>query len=297
MKMMNHQESFIDYLKYEKRSSSHTILAYQHDLEEFVLFCTSESREFDIHKVDRTLIRKWIVSLMEDKRSPRTVRRKVSTLKAFFKYQMKIGTLGSNPVFEVPLPKIRKKLPVFVEERNLDHLLDDGFFSPGFEGMRDKMVIALLYGTGIRLTEMLNLSVKDVDLGQFQLKVTGKRNKQRIVPFPRSLRPEIEEYLMLRNDLAGLGQELIILTDKGEPAYEKLVYRIVNKYLSKVTSVERRSPHVLRHTYATHLLNKGADLNAVKELLGHANLGATEIYTHNTFEKLQNIYQQAHPRG
>jgi integrase/recombinase XerC len=294
---MNHQESFINYLRYEKRSSSHTVLAYQHDLDQFVQFCTDLTGEFDVKSTDRKLIRRWVVQMMEKKLSPRSVQRKVSTLKAFFKYLMKLEVIESNPVFEVPLPKVRKKLPFFVEENNLHHLLDDGFFNPGFAGARDKLVIALLYGTGIRLSELLNLSGYNIDLVQCQIKVTGKRNKQRIVPFSRSLKPEIEEYMKLKNDAFGITSGVLILTDKGAPAYEKLIYRIVKEYLSKVTLLEKRSPHILRHTYATHLLNKGADLNAVKELLGHANLGATEIYTHTTFEKLQNIYQLAHPRG
>jgi len=234
---------------------------------------------------------------MEDKQSPRTVRRKISTLQAFYKYLMKMEIIEASPVHEIPLPKIRKKLPSFVEEKNLHHLLDDGFFADGYSGERDKMVIALLYGTGIRLSELLNLGGKDIDLAQFQIKVTGKRNKQRIIPFSRSLRPQIGEYLRLKSETFPVAPDNLILTDKGEAAYEKLIYRIVKNYLSKVTLIEKKSPHILRHTFATHLLNKGADLNAVKELLGHANLSATEIYTHTTFEKLHSIYQQAHPRG
>jgi integrase/recombinase XerC len=234
---------------------------------------------------------------MEKKQSPRSVRRKISTLKSFYKYLMKVGEITVSPVFEIPLPRIRKKLPLFVEEKSLNHLLDDGFFREGFPGARDRMIIAMLYGTGIRLSELLTLTDQKIDLVRFQIKVTGKRNKQRLVPFSRSLRPQIEEYLQLRNQEFGGDPGRLICTDKGEPAYAKLIYRVVNGYLSKVTLIEKRSPHVLRHTYATHLLNKGADLNAVKELLGHSNLGATEIYTHTTFEKLHAIYQQAHPRG
>lgn len=294
---MDHQESFINYLQYEKRSSSHTILAYRNDLNQFVQFCTGITGEFDVSGIDRRMIRLWVVKLMEDKLSSRSVQRKVSTLKAFFRYLMKLEIVESNPVFEVPLPKIRKKLPYFVEEKGLHHLLDDGYFEEGFAGVRDKMVIALLYGTGIRLSELLGLSVGHIDLVQCQIKVTGKRNKERIIPFSRSLKHEIDHYLGIKDETFGVDRGVLIVTDKGEPAYEKLVYRIVKSYLSKVTLIEKRSPHILRHTYATHLLNKGADLNAVKELLGHSNLGATEIYTHTTFEKLQKIYQQAHPRG
>jgi integrase/recombinase XerC len=294
---MDYQESFINYLQYEKRNSSHTVVAYKKDLDQFRLFCAEISGEFDITKIDRKCVREWVVRLMEEKLSPRSVHRKVSTLQAFFKYLMKMEVMDASPVHDIPLPKIRKKLPCFVEEKNLHHLLDDGFFSSDFKGERDKLIIAMLYGTGIRLSELLNLKYTDVDLVQCQIKVTGKRNKQRIIPFSHSLRPQIEGYLKLRKAEFPISDDIVILTDKGEPAYEKLIYRVVKNYLAQVTLLEKRSPHILRHTYATHLLNKGADLNAVKELLGHANLSATEIYTHTTFEKLHSIYQQAHPRG
>lgn len=294
---MNFQESFINYLKYEKRSSSHTVTAYNNDCDQFVQFCTESVGEFDIYKIDNKLIRMWIVSLMKEKNSPRSVARKVSSVKAFFRYLMKQGILEKNPAIDLPLPKIRKKLPNFVEESSITHLLNDGFFEADFKGMRDKMVIALLYGTGIRLSELLNIGDSDIDSIQCQIKVTGKRDKQRIIPFPISLRTQITEYKEMREQMFGAGSTKFIVTDKGAPAYEKFIYRIVTTYLGKVTTLEKKSPHVIRHTYATHLLNKGADLNAIKELLGHANLSATEIYTHTTFEKLHTIYEQAHPRG
>jgi integrase/recombinase XerC len=294
---MNFQESFINYLKFEKRCSSHTVIAYKNDLDQFVQFCTKLVGEFDHKKVDNKMIREWVVSLMADKQSPRSVNRKVSTLKSYFKHLLKMGEIGKTPVVQVPLPKIRKKLPYFVEEKNLHHLLDDGFFASDFTGIRNKLVIALLYGTGIRLSELLTLTESHMDTVQYQIKVLGKRNKERIIPFPRSLKPLIEEYRSLKEASFGLTGGYLILTDKGLPAYEKLIYRIVTSHLSMVTALEKKSPHVLRHSYATHLLNKGAELNAVKELLGHSNLSATEIYTHTTFEKLHSIYQQAHPRG
>lgn len=294
---MDFQESFINYLRYEKRTSSHTIIAYKNDLDQFVRFCTGLIGVFDLKQVDNKLIRAWIVSLMEEKNSPRTVNRKVSALKSFFKYAMKMDLIDKSPVTQIPLPKIRKKLPGFVEENSLNHLLDDGFFGQDFKGLRDKLVISLLYGTGIRLSELLGLHDNNVDLHQSQIKVKGKRNKERIVPYPRSLNPLFESYRQARSEQFGISNGPLILTDKGEPAYDKLIYRVVKSYLSRVTSLEKRSPHVLRHSYATHLLNRGADLNAVKELLGHANLAATEVYTHTTFERLHSIYQQAHPRG
>lgn len=294
---MNQQESFIQYLRFEKRRSAHTSVAYENDINQFVRFANEQSEGFELIHTDRKMVREWVVSLMENKLSPRSVHRKVSSLHAFFKYLMKMEVITVNPVHDIPQPKIRKKLPYFVEEKSLHHLLDDGFFQHDFRGERDKIAIALLYGTGVRLNELITLRIGDIDLDQFQIKVTGKRNKQRIIPFSRSLRPEIEQYLEVRKITFPESGNTFLLTDKGEPAYGKLVYRIVREYLAMVTSLEKKSPHVLRHTFATHLLNKGADLNAVKELLGHANLSATEIYTHTTFEKLHNIYQQAHPRG
>lgn len=296
-KWMNYQESFIDYLKYEKRNSSHTVTAYKKDLDQFVLFCTERVGEFDVKRVDAKLVRSWIVSLMEQQYTPRSVNRKISTVKAFFRFLMKNEVVENNPAVNIPVPKIRKRLPNFVEENNLHHLLDDGFFPDDFSGIRDKLIITLLYGTGIRLAELLQLKERDFDTSGYLMKVLGKRQKERIIPYPRSINQLLQQYIEIRNREIGNCCEALLVTVKGEPVYEKLIYRVVNKYLEKVTSLEKKSPHVLRHSYATHLLNRGADLNAIKELLGHSNLSATQIYTHTTFEKLHNIYKQAHPRG
>lgn len=296
-KWMNYQESFIDYLKYEKRNSSHTVTAYKKDLDQFVLFCTERVGEFDVKRVDAKLVRSWIVSLMEQQYTPRSVNRKISTVKAFFRFLMKNEVVENNPAVNIPVPKIRKRLPNFVEENNLHHLLDDGFFPDDFSGIRDKLIITLLYGTGIRLAELLQLKERDFDTSGYLMKVLGKRQKERIIPYPRSINQLLQQYVEIRNREIGNCCEALLVTVKGEPVYEKLIYRVVNKYLEKVTSLEKKSPHVLRHSYATHLLNRGADLNAIKELLGHSNLSATQIYTHTTFEKLHNIYKQAHPRG
>jgi integrase/recombinase XerC len=207
------------------------------------------------------------------------------------------GITENNPGTNVIGPKIRKKLPVFVEESNLNHLLDDGMFEACFEGIRNKMVVSLLYCTGMRRAELVNLRDIDFDFAGNTVKVKGKRNKERIIPYPQNLSGLINEYLRERDREFLNNGEWFIVTDKGEKAYDKLIYRIVNSNLAKVTSLEKKSPHILRHSYATHLLNHGADLNAVKELLGHSNLAATEVYTHITFEKLREIYKQAHPRG
>jgi integrase/recombinase XerC len=294
---MNYQESFINYLKYEKRVSSHTSVAYKNDLGQFVQFCTEMSGEFNIKRVNAKLLREWVIFLIESGITPRSVNRKISTIKSFFKYLMKQEVVDKNPVFEIPIPKIRKKLPNFLEEEHLNHLFDDGFFNSGFEGIRDNLIISLLYGTGIRRAELINLKISDINQKEYLIKVLGKRNKERIVPYPRSINTLLGNYLQIRQDKFGDGCKYLVLTEKGEKIYDKFVYRKVTDYLSKVTLLEKRSPHILRHSYATHLLNRGADLNAVKELLGHSNLGATQIYTHTTFEKLQSVYKQTHPRG
>lgn len=294
---MNYQESFIRYLKYEKRFSSHTVIAYNKDLDQFVEYCSIMVGDFDVKAVASKDVRSWVVTLMENDIAPVTVTRKVTTLKSFFKFLMKEGVLEDNPALNIPIPKIRKKLPNFVEENRLNDLLDAGYFSNDFEGLRDKLIISLLYGTGIRLSELMQLKDSDINVKGYLIKVLGKRNKERIIPYPRTLNNLLDSYVKTRNrEIAGPFDRLLV-TSKGRPVYEKLIYRVVKGNLTKITSLEKKSPHVLRHTYATHLLNKGADLNAVKELLGHANLAATQVYTHTTFEKLHNIYKQAHPRG
>ncbi|MEN8116913.1 MAG: tyrosine-type recombinase/integrase [Bacteroidota bacterium] len=294
---MSYQESFISYLKYEKRYSRHTVVAYKNDLDQFVGFYTELVGDFNVKDIDSKVVRNWVVYLMEKNVSPRSVGRKVTTIKSFFKYLMKEQVVDNNPAVNIPLPKTGKKLPGFVEENNLHHLLDDGFFTNDFKGIRDKLVITLLYGTGIRLAELLSLKDSDFNKKDFLIKVFGKRQKERVIPYPRNINLLIEEYVILRDNELGFKPEFLLVTEKGKPIYEKLIYRIVNHNLAKVTSLEKKSPHVLRHTYATHLLNKGADLNAVKELLGHSSLAATQVYTHTTFEKLHDIYKQAHPRG
>ena len=274
---MELQESFISYLQYEKRCSSHTIKAYENDLDQFVEFCTNMVGEFNVNKVDSKLVREWIVSLMNHEVSARSVNRKITTLKSFFKHLIKLGVVGFNPAKGLALPKIRKKLPSFVEEDKLIELLDNGYFDNDFIGTRDKLIVTLFYGTGIRLSELIGLKESDIDRRNSQIKVLGKRNKERIIPYPVSINQLIEQYVILKNNVNCESTEALFITEKGTPVYEKLVYRLVTQNLSKVTLLEKKSPHVLRHTYATHLLNNGADLNAVKELLGHSNLAATQI--------------------
>ena len=294
---MDYQESFINYLTNEKRMSSHTVVAYKKDLDQFVCFGTESIGVFDFKKVNSKFVRSWIVYLMEQDYTPKSINRKISTLKAFFRFLMKNDVVDVNPAINITLPKVRKKLPMYVEENRLHQLLDNGFFSEDFKGIRDKLIILLLYGTGIRLAELVTLQERDIDMKECLLKVKGKREKERIIPYPRSVNLLLKQYMEVRKNVSELLPGELLVTEKGKPVYMKLVYRVVHSYLGLVTSIEQKSPHVLRHSYATHLLNKGADLNAVKELLGHSNLTATQVYTHTTFEKLHSIYKQAHPRG
>ncbi|WP_319501040.1 tyrosine-type recombinase/integrase [uncultured Draconibacterium sp.] len=294
---MSYQESFINFLKYEKRYSPHTVKAYEKDLDRFVEFCTKMVGDFVVKDVGLKLLRSWVVDLMEHDYNPSSVSRMMTAVKSFYNFLLREQVVDINPAINVPLPKIRKKLPHFVEENNLNHLLDDDLFDNGFRGRRDKLIISLFYGTGIRLAELINLKDRDFNTAEYLIKVLGKRNKERIVPYPREINQLFNDYLEIRNDEIVNNSGYLFVTEKGKQIYEKLVYRVVKSNLARVTSLEKKSPHVLRHTYATHLLNNGADLNAVKELLGHANLAATQVYTHTTFEKLQQSYKQAHPRG
>ncbi|MGQ8336513.1 tyrosine-type recombinase/integrase [Sunxiuqinia sp. A32] len=294
---MPYQESFLKYLKFEKRCSAHTVTAYKKDLDQFEEFLFKTVGDFDVLKVDPKMVRSWIVEMMSHGVTAKTVTRKITALKSFFKFLMRQEYLEVSPVAAISTPKIPKKLPSFVDENHLHILLDNGNFGNDFEGLRDKMILSLFYGTGIRLSELINLRDSDFQKSEFLVKVLGKNNKERIVPYPRSLNQLIEEYIQVRDQQVENGEVFFFLTSKGKKAYEKLVYRVVHKNLSLVTTLEKKSPHILRHSYATHLLNRGADLNAVKELLGHANLAATQVYTHTSMEKLQNVYKQAHPRA
>jgi len=290
------QDDFLKYLLFEKRYSNHTVVAYQTDLDQFNQYMGELIGDFQFKDITRQQIRSWVVALMSEGVSPRSVNRKLATLKSFYKYLLREQIVESNPALLVTVPKVRKKLPTFVQEEQLNQLLDLGMFQSDFEGLRDKTIISILYGTGIRLSELKGLHLMNIDLQGYTIKVLGKRNKERIVPFPKEVSGIIQEYLEIRKEI-GSNSGFLLLTSKGEQVYDKLIYRVVNKYLALVTTVAKKSPHVLRHSFATHLLNHGADLNAVKELLGHANLSATQVYTHTTFEKLKEIYKQAHPRA
>lgn len=284
------------YLQAEKRYAGHTLKAYRSDLCQFHAFCRENGKEgMDLHF---KAIRSWVVSLMDAGYSSRSVHRKTTALKSYCKYLILMGDLDSNPVDKVLKPRLSKRVPSFVEEAQMEVLLETHQFGEDFEGIRNRLILDLLYQTGMRRSELTGLKIGQIDLEGKALKVTGKRNKDRIIPLGEELIDRIREYLALREEIVPSSPEgNVLISGKGGPVYDKLIYRVVHHYLTMVTTLEKKSPHILRHTFATHMLNHGADLNAIKELLGHANLSATQVYTHNSFKKLKSIYNQAHPRA
>ena len=288
------RDSFVEYLQFEKRFSPHTLVAYQTDLSQFIDYLEHTYEIKVIEEVNHSLIRSWIVDLMNHKISPRSVNRKITTLKTFYKFLLRQKIVIENPMLKIQSPKTSKRLPVFVEKEKMDTLLDNIEFGDDATGLRNKLIIELFYATGMRLSELINLKESDVDLYANQVKVLGKRNKERIIPFAAELKNLIKKYMASKPENS---MDLLFLSDKGKKMSEKFVYTSVKMYLSQVTTIDKKSPHVLRHTFATHMLNNGADLNAIKDLLGHANLSATQVYTHNTVEKLKNIHKQAHPKA
>jgi integrase/recombinase XerC len=287
------QEKFINYLSSEKRFSVHTITSYSNDVNQFFLFLSEEYKiTSELSEVNFQIVRSWIASLLEKGVAPRSVNRKISTLKTFFKFLIREGVIQESPMLKVVAPKSKKRLPLFVEEDQIESLLNGVEFDDGFIGERDKLIIELFYVTGIRLSELINIKISDLNFDNNLVKVLGKRNKERLIPLSTRIVKElqffIEKYKIDNYLFTNLG---------GTKVYTKLVYRVVNKYIGKISSINKKSPHILRHTFATHMLNNGADINAIKELLGHANLSATQVYTHNTIEKLKSVYKQAHPRA
>jgi len=300
-------ERFIKYIQFEKRYSPHTVLAYRSDLEQFIHFLNNPENQDPApepvithpSQITHHLIRNWMVEMMNNELTARSVNRKIATLRKYFKFLLQEGVITINPASKINTPKAPKNLPVVVEEARLTQMLDDKeIFTPDFKGTRDKLVIETLFGTGIRLSELMGLKETDINVYEGTLKVLGKRNKQRIIPINNELKNLIAEYTELKKNQKFDNNSLTLLvTDKGADAYPKLIYLIVQKYLSYISTQNKKSPHVLRHTFATTLLNRGADLNAIKELLGHANLSATQIYTHNSVERLKSIYKLAHPKA
>jgi integrase/recombinase XerC len=286
-------ENFIDYLRFEKRFSEHTVVAYENDLKQFSEFIAI-STESEMYDVKSTTVRSWIVDLMEKGLKSKSVNRKIASLRTYFRWLRKEGIMSSSPMQKIQGPKNEKRLPVFAKESELEQVKLEGIFANTFEGMRDNLMFELFYQTGVRLSELIEL--KEKDFAQTQIKVLGKRNKERIIPISQNLCVKINAYLSLKHKEIGETSQLFVLPN-GNKLYSVLVYRKINYYLSLTTSLDKKSPHILRHTFATHMLNNGSGLETLKDLLGHANLSATQIYTHNSFAKLNAIYSQAHPRG
>ncbi len=289
-------ETFLKYLSFEKRYSKHTVEAYRKDLLQFSDFLDTDFEISALEEARHSHIRGWVVSLMDNAIAPKSVNRKIATLKSFYKFLLGRAYIDSNPTSQIKPLKTEKDLPAFVKEDEITDLLDKVEFSSDFTGQRDRLLLELLYSTGIRLAELQGLKETDVNFYENTIRVLGKRNKERIIPIGNSLIQLISNYQNLKKDM-GMAEAHLLLTDRGEPLYPMFIYRKVKKYLSAVTTLSKRSPHVMRHTFATHLLNKGADLNAVKDLLGHTSLAATQVYTHNSIEKLKAAFDQAHPKA
>jgi len=291
-------ESFIAYIREEKRYASNTIQSYHTDLLQFEVYMRG-TFEAELVEVTYHQVRNYIVALMEDNLSANSVGRKLSTLRSFYKHLVRTDVIEVNPMSLVKAPKAVKRLPVFVDDQKLDVLLDSGlYFDDSFPSVRDKMIIETFFGAGIRLAELIALKEVDLNIYDSSLKVLGKGNKERIIPVSKQLVNQLKAYLELKSlQIFNNKSDVMFVTDKGTKVYPMLIQRIVARYLSHVSTQEKKSPHVLRHSYATALLNRGADLNAIKELLGHASLAATQVYTHNTIERLKLIYKQAHPKA
>jgi integrase/recombinase XerC len=290
-------ERFIRYLQFEKRFSPNTVIAYKKDLYQFSEFI--KSIEPDLISITHQQVRTGIVSLMDNGIEPKSINRKISSLRSFYKFLQREGLINSSPMLHVKAPKIPKRLPVVITEQKMDSLLDaDTVFSDDFEGYRNRLILELLYGTGMRLSELVGLSNEDVNIYENQIKVLGKRNKERIIPISKVLASLIADYQVLKNNKDfNIKSSSLIVTNDGKAVYPKFIYRVVHSILSFISTQDKKSPHILRHSFATTLLNRGADLNAIKELLGHSSLAATQVYTHNSVEKLKSIYKQAHPKA
>ena len=290
-------ESFLDYLRLERNYSERTIVSYQTDLKEFEGFLKETETELDWKKVHADLVRNWMIHLMDNGGAATSVNRKLSSLRSFYRFLLRKKEITVNPMLKVVGPKKKKPLPYFVREKDMDRLLDEIPFGEGFEGCRDRTILEMFYATGMRLSELIGLNDADVDFSAKLIKVTGKRNKQRLIPFGKELEEELSLYIKVRDEAFPGGTKSFFVLKNGNRMYPMGVYRLVKRNLSKVVSLKKRSPHVLRHTFATAMLNDHAELQSVKELLGHESLMTTEVYTHATFEELKKVYEQAHPRA
>ena len=290
-------ESFLAYLRLERNYSEKTVVSYGIDLREFEGYFKEADAELDFTTVDADVVRNWVMHLMDEGRAATSVNRKLSSLRSFYRFLLRKKAITVNPMAKVVGPKKKKPLPSFVREKDMDRLLDGLTFEGGFEGCRDRMVLEMFYATGMRLSELIGLDDADVDFSARLIKVTGKRNKQRLIPFGNELEEDLRIYIKVRDEALPNGSDAFFVRKDGKRMYPMQVYRLVKRNLSKVVTLKKRSPHVLRHTFATAMLNDCAELRAVKELLGHESLTTTEVYTHTTFEELKKVYELAHPRA
>lgn len=291
-------QAFIDYLKFEKRYSAHTIRSYSDDLEAFVAYLKAEFGEQGVQEVSPAMVRSWLAALKDEGMSSRSINRKISSLRSFYKYLLRMGEVAQSPMVAIVAPRAARRLPVFVEQQQMSELFSEVGFPDDWEGLTDRLLLALLYNTGMRLSELINLKESQVNDATRVIKVLGKGNKERVIPVSGMLLEAVRDYEEKKRVLLERADAGVLLVGKsGRRLYPKYVYRVVQRYLAQVTTIEKKSPHVLRHTFATHLMNEGAELNSVKELLGHASLAATQVYTHNTIEKLKDIYKKAHPKA
>lgn len=289
---------FIEYLQFEKRFSQHTVISYKTDLEQFFAFLISQYDSPSLSAITPGFVRSWLAEMRNEKMTPKSLNRKISSLKSFFKYQMKVGEIKQSPMTTIVALKVGKRLPSFVAQNDMETLQQYVEFPDTWKGQTDKLLLDLFYATGMRLSELINLKETQIDPANCQVKVLGKGNKERIIPVSKDLISQLISYMQNKKQLMpGTTCVNFFINEKGKPLYAKYVYNVVKANLSLVTTLKKKSPHVLRHTFATHLTNNGADLNAVKELLGHSSLAATQVYTHNTIDKLRNIYKKAHPKA
>jgi integrase/recombinase XerC len=289
---------FLDYLKYEKRYSAHTVISYQTDLIDFFDYINVQFNDVSLKDISHNFIRSWLASLKNKGLTAKTLNRKISSLKSFFKYQLKTGMIEGSPMINVISPKISKRLPVFVNEDDTKKMVESlNQSTEDWKTLNAKMLIAIFYSTGMRLSELITLKEKQIDFSKSQIKVLGKGNKERIIPVSKEIAGIIRNYQQLKKKDFERTEDVLLVTEKGKKIYPKYAYLLVNKFLGEASTLDKRSPHVLRHTFATHLMNHGADLNAVKELLGHSSLAATQVYTHNSIEKLKNVHKKTHPKA
>jgi integrase/recombinase XerC len=291
-------ELFFKYLQFEKRFSPHTLTSYKTDLKQFSAYLAQTYHIDNPAEADHTLIRSWIITLIQKKLDARSVNRKIACLRSYYRFLVRQGIIVKNPTVKVVAPKVSKKLPSFISQESINQLLDGSGFEDNYEGLREKLILELLYGTGIRLAELIGLKQQDVDLASRTLKVTGKGNKERIIPINDNLYLCLQRYLETKKSQFPDNPPLtLFVTNKTLPLYPKFVYRVVQRYIGLISTARHKSPHILRHSFATHLLNQGADLNAIKDLLGHASLAATQVYTHTSIEQLKSIFDKAHPKA